>query len=60
MSLNRSERRQQNGYDVADFLDAIDERKRANDIRALCRTLAMSRATSRSLHRELMMLRGKK
>jgi hypothetical protein len=38
---------------VADFLDGIGEPKRAEDVRALCRSATCLQATAASVHREL-------
>jgi hypothetical protein len=44
--------------EVAAFLDAMGERKRANDVRRVCRTNDAYRATMQVLHRDNMALRA--
>lgn len=42
---------------VAEFLDSIGEHKRANDVRAVCRSNDGYRVTLQQLHRDNMALR---
>lgn len=44
---------------VANWLDGISQRKRANDVRRLCRSNAGYRATLATLHRDNMNLRAR-
>ncbi|WP_305096500.1 hypothetical protein [Croceibacterium aestuarii] len=45
--------------DVALFLDSIDEHKRANDVRRVCRSNDSYRVTLSQLHKDNMALRNK-
>lgn len=51
--MNRIERRSEDARKVAQFLEDSGEHKRAEDIRALCRSAACLRAVASALHREL-------
>jgi hypothetical protein len=46
--------------EVADFLDSLGEHKRANDVRALCRSNDSLRTTCSLLHRDNAQLREAK
>lgn len=44
--------------ETASFLDSIGERKRANDVRNVCRSLDTARITLSQLHNDNMQLRN--
>lgn len=51
--MSRAESRIVAAREVADFLDGLGEKKRAEDVRALCRSYSCLKATTSSIHREL-------
>lgn len=55
--MSRAARHTLAAMNVADWLDSIGEHKRANDIRAVCRSLSTARATMSALHQDNMALR---
>lgn len=58
--MSRAERHTAAAYDVAAWLEQQGEHKRANDVRAVCRSLSTARITMATLHRDNMELRGRK
>jgi len=55
--MSRAERHTREALDVVAFLESIGETKRANDVRAVCRSLTTARVTMSALHRDNMALR---
>lgn len=55
--MSRAERHTRAAGEVAEFLDSIGEPKRANDVRAVVRSLSTARVTMAALHRDNMDLR---
>lgn len=55
----KADRRVQVAREAADYLDSIGERKRANDVRSVCRANASYKTTLAQLHRDNMDLRNK-
>lgn len=51
--MTRGETRIAEARKVAAFLDGLGETKRAEDVRALCRSFAVLKATTSSIHKEL-------
>lgn len=51
------DRRMKLGREIADFLEFMGEKKRANDIRGLVNSLAAMRGSNKVLHRHNMELR---
>ncbi len=58
--MARSEAHLRQAREVAEFLYGIGERKRANDVRNLCRSLDTARGTLKALHKDNMELRDGK
>ena len=58
--MSRAERHTKAAQEVVNFLDGIGESKRANDVRAVIRSLSTSRVTLALLHRDNMELRNAK
>jgi hypothetical protein len=56
--MSRADRHTRAALDVAAWLDEIGEKKRANDVRAVCRSLSTARVTMAALYRDNMALRG--
>ena len=51
--MSKAENRVKAARAAADHLESLGEHKRAEDVRALCRSFSILRMTTSSIHREL-------
>lgn len=58
--MSKSAAHRKAAREVADWLDQHGEHKRANDVRAVCRSLDSAITTCATLHRDNMKLRNAK
>lgn len=55
---HKSDAADRGAREAADYLESLGQHKRAEDIRAACRSLASARATLKTLHRDNMEIRA--